>query len=199
LENPKDPYHHGNLARALVDVGLAMIEADGATALSLRELAKRTKVSAAAVYRHFADKESLLAAIAAEGFAALNEAFAKAMAELPPGDPLPRLRALGQAYIAFALAHPGLYRLMFGANRPASPGPPPLEQESHRAYDTLNETVAACCGASADSAAVTAATVAAWSLVHGFSMLHLEGLLSGFPAEALPDASAVLANLIPKG
>src|SRR5271165_7033628 len=105
------PYHHGDLAAALIEQGLALLETKGLDDLSLRAVARRARVSAAAVYRHFADKDALLAAIAARGFAELNQAFDRGLAKARRRAPLGRLRALGLAYIDFALSHPGLYRL----------------------------------------------------------------------------------------
>lgn len=193
----RDRYHHGNLPRTLIDAALEMIEADGIAVLSLRELAKRAAVSPAAVYRHFADKEGLLAAVAAEGFAALNAAFAAAQQGAGP-EPGARLHGLGTAYVTFALGHPGLYRLMFGAGLASRSPYAPLEEQSEQSYSTLVAAIAACSGPDASPAAITAATVAAWSLVHGYVLLRLEGQLAHLPAEALPDAAAVLANLLPK-
>lgn len=192
------PYHHGNLRAVLVEQGLAMVEAGDAGALSLREVARRSRVSAAAVYRHFADRRALLAAIAAEGFAALNAAFEQALAALAGDDPLARLQALGVAYVEFALHHPGLYRLMFGGEVAPPTGDPRLAAEGGSAYRALEAAVAACCGSTASASMVTAAAVAAWSMVHGFAMLRLDGQLAGTPRDSLPDTGAVLANLIPK-
>src|SRR3972149_3564682 len=91
-------YHHGNLRRALLDAALELVETQGAEALTLRAAARRAGVSPAAPYRHFADKRTLLAAVAEEGFRALTEAMRQATAAhgaQPPG----RFRALGVSYI----------------------------------------------------------------------------------------------------
>ena len=198
---PRASYHHGDLAAALVREGLAAVEAAGAPAgieaLTLRGLARRARVSAAAVYRHFADKEALLAAIAAQGFARLNARFAAALAGGRRRGPLARLRALGMAYIDFALAHPGLYHLMFGAGRPAMGKYAALEKEAGRAWQYLGDAVAAAGAPDASRRTRDAATVAAWSLVHGYAVLRLEGQFAGFAPSELPDAEAVLRNLAP--
>lgn len=183
-------YHHGNLAQALVSEALSLIEGEGIAALSLRAVAKRAAVSPAAVYRHFADKEALLAAVAAEGFAALNAAFA----DVPAAPPADRLAGLGEAYVAFALAHPGLFRLMFTAARPSARQHARLQEESHRAFASLTEAVTACRAGTVPS---PAATIAAWSLVHGLALLRLEGQLDHWPPEAFPDTAAVLSHLVP--
>ena len=190
-------YHHGNLSGTLVAVGLEIVGQEGVAGLSLREVAKRSKVSPGAVYRHFPGKEALLAAIAAEGFAALNAAFDAALAAVPPTRSVERLRALGSAYISLALEHNGLYRLMFGVGQTAHARESRLAEQSARAYTTLENAVAACCAPDADAGAVTAATVAAWSLVHGYAMLRLDGQLASLRSDGIPDATGVLSSLIP--
>jgi len=186
------PYHHGDLANALVAAGVTMVEEGGGDATGLRDLARRTKVSAAAVYRHFANKDALLAAVAAEGFAMLNADFRAALETAPPS-PAARLTAVGQAYIAFALARPGLYRLMFGANRPSAAADSRFAEEAKRARATLTALVAGCCEPGASPEAVAAGTVSAWSLVHGYVQLTMEGHFDA--SGARPDPVAVLAGL----
>jgi AcrR family transcriptional regulator len=195
---PRRAYHHGDLAEALVSDGLALLEAKGLEALSLRAAARRAKVSAAAVSRHFADKESLLAAIATRGFAELNQEFARVLAAAKKRPPLDHLRVLGRAYVDFALAHPGLYRLMFGAARPKPGQHAALEDEARRAYRSLGAVIAACCPAGTKDAAIATATVAAWSMVHGYALLRLDGQLAALPPDQLPDTAALLASLIPR-
>lgn len=197
MQSSKDRYHHGNLASALVQAGLALVEAGDIGMLSLREVARRTAVSAAAVYRHFPDKEALLAAIAAEGFAALNVAFDSALAAAPSEVPLARLRALGTAYVDFAQEHPALFRFIFGTNLPAPSSDPRLVEESERAFRVLATLVAACCPPTAEARRVTAATVAAWSLVHGYALLRLEGRLARLPPGEMPDTAEILSSVIP--
>ena len=198
MNKQKRAYHHGNLPNTLVTAGLALVEAAGVEALSLRKVAARVRVSAAAVYRHFADKDALLAAIAAEGFAMLNGQFDAVSSAPEAHDPLLRLRALGSAYVNLALAHPGLFRLMFASRQPAGVRDARLDEQARRAYRTLEATVAACFVGTANRATVAATTVAAWSMVHGYAMLRLENQLTGFPPESLPDTPAILASLIPQ-
>ena len=187
-------YHHGDLSNALVRTALRLIGRRGAAALSLREVAKRAGVSASAVYRHYADKEALLAALAAEGFARLNAAFAGALAAAPR-EPRARLVALGEAYAAFALAHPDHYRLMFGTGR-ADSRDERLVAEARQSFRYLEEAVAATLGKAADGPAVAAGAVAAWSLVHGYAMLRLDGRLDDLPPGHVPDISRVLDRLV---
>ena len=108
----KRAYHHGDLHRALVDTAVRMIQKDGVQALTLRGVGARLGVSRTALYRHFDDKQALLAEVAAEGFKRFHEALATAVAaaEAVHGDPL---AAMAAAYIRFARAHPSHYQTMF--------------------------------------------------------------------------------------
>src|SRR4029450_13128283 len=98
-------YHHGNLPQALRDAALALITEAGADALTLRGAAKRAGVSQAAPYRHFRNKEALLAAVAEDVFRAMAEAMGRRAAP-HRADSAGRLRALGRAYVEFATRHP---------------------------------------------------------------------------------------------
>jgi AcrR family transcriptional regulator len=103
----KAAYHHGDLRAALLRATTALVKKSGPEAVTMRAVATRAGVSEAAPYHHFADKRELLAAAAAEGFRALGAALAAA----PPG-----LVGLGDAWIRFALAERGYYRLILGAH-----------------------------------------------------------------------------------
>src|SRR5918999_5020029 len=109
---PQRPYHHGNLRRGLLDVALATIRAEGVEGLTLREIGARLGVSRTALYRHFADKRALLAAVATEGFRALRQQLVAAWEEGGRGDAA--FHAMGVAYVRFAVANPAHYRVMFG-------------------------------------------------------------------------------------
>src|SRR5262245_27883850 len=110
----KRAYHHGDLSRALVDAALLRIEKDGPEAFTLRDAARAAGVTHAAAYRHFADKNALVAAIAVEGSQALTAEMRAADGEHPAA--VERLRAIGRAYVRFALRWPARFRVMFGAN-----------------------------------------------------------------------------------
>jgi AcrR family transcriptional regulator len=105
-------YHHGDLRRALIQEALVMIAESGASDLSLRELARRVGVTQTAPYRHFADREALLATVAEEGFRNLTEQSKLAAAAAPTN--LDALSAMGRAYLRFAKENPSHYRVMFG-------------------------------------------------------------------------------------
>lgn len=109
----KRAYHHGDLARSLVTAALELIARRGPESLTLREVTAAVGVSHGAAYRHFADKEALLAAVAEEGYRGLAQRLASAVnaANVLPNT---RIRALGAAYVEFAMARPAHYRVMWG-------------------------------------------------------------------------------------
>jgi AcrR family transcriptional regulator len=156
-------YHHGDLPAALLRAAGKILEKEGVEALALRPLARRTGVSHAAPYRHFRDRESLLAALAAEGFAMLGRALRDAAAA-------GGLRAMGEAYVRFALGHPQRFRLMFGGSLRLD-AHPALRQAAAQTYAGLVRAFEPLAGA---EGALTAAA-AAWSLVHGLAQLLLDG------------------------
>jgi AcrR family transcriptional regulator len=179
----KSTYHHGDLANALVTAALKQIEKDGAEAVSLRELAQSLDVSRAAPYRHFEDRDALLAAVAARGFEDLVALYDAALAG--PGDGRARLYALSRAYFDFATQRPGLYRLMFESdflNRDPPPAVliPPAEASYRRIW-------LAIAGAfpDADEAEVKMRAVIMISTGHGFLALDNAGRFKPFMYEPM--------------
>lgn len=155
----KPAYHHGDLAAALLTASGKLLEEQGVAGVSLREVARRAGVSHNAPYRHFPDREALLAALAAEGFRKLTAA----QAEAPRED-------MGEAYVTFALRHPQRFRLMFGGTLSFADHAA-LQAAAAGAYEPLVKAFRARDDVpDADSAAA-----AAWSLVHGLSQLLLDG------------------------
>jgi AcrR family transcriptional regulator len=109
---PGGRYHHGRLRQALVDASLRLIADQDVSAVSLREVARRAGVSAAAPYHHFRDKNALLAAVAEEGFRRLVAMVEREVTRLPR-DPADALEAVLAGYIAFAVEHPAHFQVMF--------------------------------------------------------------------------------------
>lgn len=181
------PYHHGDLRSALLDAAVALIGEHGLAQLSLRECARRAGVSHAAPYRHFADKATLLLAIAAEGFSRLTAAGLAAMEGLT--HPRDRIDAYGVAYVRFAFEHPVHFRVMFTGET----GEPTMEAQrcADAAFDLLIDSAAAVVGADA----ATLAGVAFWSIPHGLAMLILDGRLPPEHAGSA-DAAAALARAV---
>ena len=174
-------YHHGDLKAALVEAGARIVERDGVMALSLRGVAREAGVSQTAPYHHFADKEALLAEIAATGFRDLSaemEVRGSAIAGASP-----RLGALGTAYVLFATENPGRFRLMFGPLIGEKAAYPALLEASLSSYQMIRAAVAAYLEeAGRDAENPEAATMAAWSLVHGLATLIND---RGFNSEAM--------------
>jgi AcrR family transcriptional regulator len=156
-------YHHGDLPATLLRAAGEILEEEGVEALSLRALTRQAGVSHAAPYRHFPDRESLLAALAAEGFAQLGEAQRQAAAA-------GGLRGMGEAYVRYALAHPQRFRLMFGGAVRIEKHPA-LREVATRTFDALAGALAARVP---EAKGARDASVAAWALVHGLAQLLLD-------------------------
>jgi AcrR family transcriptional regulator len=109
----RSAFHHGDLRNALLDGTAKLLASSGTGGFSLREAARRTGVSANAAYRHFENKEALLAALSGRGFAQMA-AEMEARMDRAGADPLGQLRATGEAYLEFAVKEPALFELMFG-------------------------------------------------------------------------------------
>jgi AcrR family transcriptional regulator len=170
-------YHHGNLRRALIDEALATIQAEGVEALTLRSIGARIGVSRSALYRHFADKRALLTAVATEGFTALREMLVSAWEEGGRSDTA--FRAMGAAYVRFAIENPSYYRVMFGGFVDQEPRDPELAREAMAAFQALVDALASLQRDSilrgGDDTVLMARYV--WALVHGMAMLGIDGHL----------------------
>lgn len=161
-------YHHGDLRKALLTEGLRLLAEREAEDLSLREVARAVGVSATSVYRHFPDKEALMAALAQEGLARLAEAQKRASQAAGGGSA--GFTATGRAYVRFALANPALFRLIF-----ATPGRCDHAQaDESEAMALLRANAAAEIGAEPGEPAARINALHAWSLVHGLAMLMLD-------------------------
>ncbi len=173
----KKSYHHGNLREALIYAALVLIEKKGVKTLTLREIAKQAKVSHAAPYRHFKDKDDLLTKVAAEGFEMLVNETRKRFKDIPD-DPLSRFQESGWAYIDFAISHASHFRVMFGLGENRKKTPPELEKASGESFKILLDCIKACQDKKyiKDGDPLELA-LCAWSMVHGFAMLHIEGYL----------------------
>ena len=190
-------YHHGSLREALLEAAEAVLERDGIQGLTLRAAARQAGVSHAAPKNHFGDMTGLLSDLAAVGF----ERFVATMLEkVRDGDsPALRMRAIGLGYVAFARAHPGLFLLMFRGERLDSSRP-----ALRAAVDASRKVLADAVAGRREEAVGAVLTLpqaaeiaAAWSLVHGFAMLLLDGRLEPLLARLAPgtDADALLGAI----
>lgn len=166
-------YHHGDLRRGLLDAAESLLERDGPAALSLREAARAAGVSHNAPYRHFADREALLAGLAADGFTRLEDAIAEAAAAVPAS--AAGVRAAGRAFIRFALTHPALYQLMFG---------PSVRHAAHPALAAVAASAFAAFGAACPPGRPPLARLRVWAGLHGVAALIVSGTLPAPLAEA---------------
>ncbi|PTS82033.1 TetR family transcriptional regulator [Pseudomonas sp. HMWF032] len=160
----EQPYHHGELRGALLLAATELLAEGGLASISLREVARRAGVSHNAPYRHFADRDSLLASLAIQGFVQLGQEMGRQSGGLAE---------LGQCYVRFALAQPGHFGLMFGATLDKRRYP-----ELQQASAALHARLAAAVQVAAPQRAQPVATLAAWSLVHGLAHLLQEQQLS---------------------
>lgn len=169
-----DTYHHGNLGAALVEAALSLVLEKGADAVTIREVARRAGVSHTAPYRHFADKQALMATVAKQGFDLMVSRMRQRMAAYPD-DPLLRFKNCGIAYIEFAVAHPAHYRVMFGPGGERGRASDALKDSAAEAFRTLFDSITDCQtqGLVKPGDAMEMA-LAAWSIVHGFSMLFID-------------------------
>jgi AcrR family transcriptional regulator len=165
------PYHHGDLRRALRETAAELLERGGPAALALREIARTAGVSHAAAYRHFADKEALLADLAEAGFLELL-AESRAAVAAARGGPLRKLEASGRAYVAFGVRRPHLLQLMFGPAVPDWSVHPGLVAASGQLAALLADIVIEGQARGVIRAGpVGDLTLTAWSLVHGLALL----------------------------
>lgn len=173
---PANAYHHGDLRKALVSATLAAIEQTEPGAISLAATAKALGVSQAAPYRHFPDRDALLAAVAAEGFRLFSAGLLTALSATSDGSGLSRM---GHAYVEFGLSRPGLYQLMFASDllSHATEG----GELKSAAQASFNLLVAAL-GPDADAGQRRRRATRIWAGLHGAVMLASRGLLGRQPA-----------------
>lgn len=168
----KDGYHHGDLRAALLTTAMGMLEQG--EQFSLRAVARKAGVSPTAPYRHFADRDALESALAAQGLRDLD-------ADLNQADTTPKtvaeLAELGVAYVDFALRRPALFRLMFGNACDDT------NDDRATAAAAVHETLARAVANVFPDADLASITVGGWGLVHGLACLHLDGKLASTSAD----------------
>jgi len=194
----KRSYHHGNLREALIAAGLRAIAEDGPTAFSLRDVARRAGVSAAAPYRHFVDKEALFAAIAVESLERLRATMDEALATAP-ADPLDRFRATGVAYVRFAVAHPAHFLALCV---PGMSERVPAEMKVAYAEHQTAEAAQLLAGQAAGTIAplpLDALLIAARAIVHGLAHLIVQGELGAVDAARAAELAQVVTGVLGVG
>jgi AcrR family transcriptional regulator len=173
------PYHHGGLRDALLDAAERVLERDGLAGLTLRAVAREASVSHAAPTHHFRDITGLLSELAAVGFRQFNAAMAAAGTAGAP--PLQNALTRAKAYVAYAQAHPGMYGLMFRTER-LDMSRASLCEAANASFAGLAGTIGATRHEQISDRSLSleqAADIArAWSLVHGFTTLLIDGRLT---------------------
>jgi AcrR family transcriptional regulator len=168
-------YHHGNLREALIQAALDLIKAKGPAGFTFAEAARSAGVSPAAPYRHFRDRDALMADVARQGFERF-EAFLKTAWNEGRPDTLTALGNLGKAYLAFARTEPAYYSAMFEAGVP-SEDHAALRLASDRAFAIVRTAAEVLCARLPRNKRPPALMVALhiWSLSHGIASLFARG------------------------
>jgi AcrR family transcriptional regulator len=178
-------YHHGDLRRALVEEALRTIQSEGIDQLTLRAVGERLGVSRTALYRHFKDKQALLAAVGREGFRTLRLALTAAWDQ--DGRGRAGFEAMGHAYVRFAADHPSHYRVMFGRFLESCAKDEELVHEAKAAFQVLVDALVSLQEGGlvrADDPLLQARFI--WANVHGIAMFVIDGqLLDDERGEAL--------------
>ncbi|MFG3097925.1 TetR/AcrR family transcriptional regulator [Streptomyces sp. NPDC048202] len=169
-------YHHGDLRAACLRAARELLEEDGSAGLSLRAVARRAGVSATAPYRHYADRDALVSAVAAEGYRELAEYLAAAHPEPRTPD---ELASVAVAYVRFALDRPAMFRVMFA--EPCDPN----SEERVAATAAISEYVRGIVRAVFPGVDPDALSTTVWALVHGLAFLHLDGKLDSSTPEVV--------------
>lgn len=180
-------YHHGNLREALIDAALALIGEKGPAGFSFAEAARAAGVSAAAPYRHYRDRDALLADVARQGFEAFGKALVEAWDDGRP-DARTAFTRLGRAYLAFARTEPAYYAAMFEAGV-AIGDHPDVRAAADRAFDVLHRA----CGAIVETMPagrrppVMMMALHIWALSHGIASLFARGDAARRPIPMTPE------------
>ncbi|MCA2406042.1 TetR/AcrR family transcriptional regulator [Rhizobium leguminosarum bv. viciae 248] len=188
------PYHHGDLRRALIETALDMLAEEKGWQFTLREVARRAGVSHGAPYKHFPDKGALLAELARIGFDRLRKSLSAAKPKAP-NSLRDEITPIARAYVAFGTDNPALYRLMFSAGEEKAAGVH-LNERALAVFDVALEILQR--GQAAGSIRkrpIEGQAAAWWGLIHGMTMLAIDGLLVPEKVGSAP-LDAALSTLV---
>lgn len=176
MKTGERPYHHGDLRRTIIETAMEMLRDEQNWQFTLREIARRADVSHAAPYKHFPDKAALLAELALIGFDKLREALTTASSSQTTS-PHSTMLQMAQAYVAFGVENPALYRLMFSA------------EANHSANVHLSDRALGVFNISREvlergqalglirPRPILGQAAAWWAMIHGMTMLSIDQLL----------------------
>lgn len=186
------PYHHGNLAEALIAVAIEIIEERGVEHVSVREAAKRVGVSPGAPFQHFRSKTALLTAVAEQAMGRLTQAVVEAQSTVDADDPLAMLEAIGRGYLQWALANPTHFEIMNSRTLIDFEASDGLLAQSdairHRMFELLIQARER--GQLIDGLHVDHVVLAARALVYGLARMAIDGHFPRWhPSEPPPQAT----------
>jgi len=189
-------YHHGNLKEALIEAALALISAKGPAGFTFAEAARQAGVSSAAPYRHFRDRDALMAEVARRGYEQFEAVLAKAWNSARP-DPTLALIAVGEAFLAFARTEPASYAAMFESGVPVS-SDPSLHAAAERAFSVLRDAVAAVIATLPEQSRppLTMMALHMWSQAHGVASLFCRSDAARRPIPMSPEDLLEASTLI---
>lgn len=186
----KESYHHGDLRAGLVEAARDLVERKGPEKLSLSDACRAAGVSTAAPYRHFADKDELLLAVALGGMERQRAAMQAAADRHPPGSE-EAIAAIGLAYVRFAEAEPGVFRLMFALTKSHKDNDAVMAA-GRATFGVVLAQIARREGLAPDDPAVVRRGFALWTVVHGLSFLLIDEKVT--PMKVALDLPAFLAD-----
>src|SRR5215469_10597232 len=182
------PYHHGDLKAAAFSEARRRLARDGFEAISLRAIAEKLGVAPNALYRHFRNKEALLALLAEEGFQEMGNRFRTIKANRA----LQRFRRMATEYVRFGQEHPETLRLMFSRVMTRLPKAEGLGEKATSTFTELLKSAAAVVGRSLESRKSLEFAIAAWSLVHGYATLAMDGVLDFIDDDRRPGIDRIV-------
>ncbi|MCU0910086.1 MAG: TetR/AcrR family transcriptional regulator [Rhodobacteraceae bacterium] len=165
-------YHHGDLRAQLIEAVRDLVERHGPDGFSVAEAARRAGVSSAAPYKHFKDRPEILRGVVSEAMDRLRAGMEAGAAAYPHGS-IEAVAAVGRAYVSFARAEPGVFRLVFGLTEGHADAPD-LQAKGQGCFGVVLHATAACLHLQPDDREVQSRAYMLWSFVHGHSFLTID-------------------------
>jgi AcrR family transcriptional regulator len=181
----REPYHHGDLRAHLIETVRQLVEEKGVDGFSISQAARIAGVSSAAPYKHFHDKMEIVRAVALEGMRRLGAAMSSA-ADSASAANFGKINAVGQSYVNFARAEPGVFRLMFGLTETHA-GDPDIMCTGQETYGIVLREVAAAMPDGTSEGDVQLRSYLLWTFVHGHSFLQIDGKVDAATMAASED------------